>query len=576
MKTTKNFDFVGKKQTIQTGDKSRKTTHADKYNEITAKIIAQLEQGVIPWRKPWSGDPDAARNYFSGKPYSLLNQMILQKTGYYATFKQWTDHGGKIRKGARAEYVYFFKTQEKETDETDDNGEKKIVSYPVLRCYGVFHESDVEGIELDHSERPDPEKITDAEKIIADYVKNSGVKFTAKISAKAFYRPVFDEIIVPQISQFDETAEYYSTAFHEMTHSTGHQSRLNRDGIKKMTTFGDEDYSREELIAEMGAAYLCSAAGINSAATLKNSAAYIQSWIRALKNDKHMIVWAASRAQKAADFILDMVEISENTDEITETIAPSENSANVSAADYSAAETKTEKSISGAFYKTAAELTAALPEIISKCSAEEIQKTVSDLTASAENHVKNSEIFRDDAEMYTELTEYSEKISAQGDTLNAAEREYRIELMANYRRYKYETEIADRYQKNAEILQKALTQPRTKKPHEQPKKIPDQPKKISEQPKNITLTIKNSVVAFSGALQMARATARQKVTDAGGKWTRDVTRKTTILVVGTYEDFNAPICEKSEKLQKAEKLIADGYKITIIDESAFKQLLANA
>lgn len=220
-----------------------------------------------------------------------------------------------------------------------------------------------------------------------------------------------------------------------------------------------------------------------------------------------------------------------------------------------------------AFFKTAADLTSALPEIISQCSAEEIQKTVSDLTKSAAEHVKNSEIFRDDAEMYTELTEYAEMISAQGDTLNAAEREYRTELLLSYRRYRYEIETAERYQKNAAILQKALTQPVSEKPHEQPVNFSDTTQKI-------TLTIKNSVVSFSGALQMARATARQKVTDAGGKWTRDVTRKTNILVVGTYEDFNAPIGEKSEKLQKAEKLIAEGYQITIIDEAAFNQLLS--
>ena len=466
----KNYDYIGKPQTITIPDKSRKTTHADKYAEITAKIIAQLEQGIIPWRKPWSGDPDAARNYFSGTPYSLLNQMILMKSGYYATFKQWTEHGGKIRKGAKAEYVYFFKAQLKETDETDETGEKIVVSYPVLRCYGVFHESDVEGIEIDHTARPEPQKITDAEKIIADYVKNSGVKFTSKISAEAFYRPSTDEIIVPKISQFDETAEYYSTAFHEMTHSTGHKSRLNRDGIKKITAFGDENYSREELIAEMGAAYLCSAAGINSAATQKNSAAYLQSWIRALKNDKHMIVWAASRATKAADFILDMVENSENTDETAETVAPSENSASVSTAVPSAAETKAELktlsirhgslcmdiNVAEFFPATVKNLKKLLPEIVAGCSETDVKILITYLNDGEKNHIKNSEKFKDDAEMFADYSAWVLKYRENGGHLTDSETDYWHELKKAESKFNAEISKAQKFRRNAEMIRNAF------------------------------------------------------------------------------------------------------------------------
>ena len=221
----------------------------------------------------------------------------------------------------------------------------------------------------------------------------------------------------------------------------------------------------------------------------------------------------------------------------------------------------------GAYFKTAAELTVALPEIFSQCSSKDILKTVFDLRKFAAEHIKNSENFKDDAEMYIELTEYAEKLSAQGDTLNAAEREYRIELLLSYRRYRYEIQTAERYLNNAAVLETALNQPKTEKTDKQPIKI-------SEPPKKTTIDLKNSVVAFSGALQMARATARQKVTDAGGTWSSGVTRKTNILVVGIYENFNSPNGEKSEKLQKAEKLIAEGYQITIIDEAAFNNLLA--
>ena len=144
-----------------------------------------------------------------------------------------------------------------------------------------------------------------AEAIIADYVKRSGVTIEHREGDSAFYNPAQDRIVLPMMAQFTETAEYYSTAFHEATHSTGHKSRLNRFSIEN-AMFASEDYSKEELTAEIGAACIMNSLGLETTGSFKNSAAYIQNWLAALKNDKRMIVGAAARAEKAVKMILDI------------------------------------------------------------------------------------------------------------------------------------------------------------------------------------------------------------------------------------------------------------------------------
>lgn len=311
---TNQPEWIGKTQTITIPDKkSRKSRAAapkmDNYSAITAAIIGQMEQGIIPWRKPWHG-PAATRNYFTDRPYSFVNQMILRKSGRYATFKQWTEAGARIRKGAKAEYIYFYTVQPKATGELGDDGEEIILNIPVLRKYGVFHESDVEGIELKPADYTAPEKVAAAEKIIADYTKNSGVDFYTGVGDRAYYSPRVDAVKIPDISQFANSSNYYATAFHELGHSTGHFSRLNREGVNGAGyhAFGDEVYSREELVAEITSAYLCNYAGVETSVTFRNTAAYLQSWLAALKNDKNMIMFAAGKAEKAADYILSMLE----------------------------------------------------------------------------------------------------------------------------------------------------------------------------------------------------------------------------------------------------------------------------
>lgn len=274
------------------------------YQEITNRIIEQLEQGYIPWMKPWSGVKDGAFNRITKKPYSLLNQMLLKHDGEYATFKQWSDLGGKIKKGEKSEMVVFWKVLKKE--ETNSHGEKVEKMIPMLRYISVFHISQVEGVmPLNKDEFKTHKPIEEAEKIKRDYVEREHFLIQERITNEAFYSPLRDFIQVPCKEQYNDVIEFYSTLFHEMIHSTGHMSRLGRfDEHSKLAAFGSEDYSKEELIAEIGSATMMNLIGIETERTFKNSAAYIQSWLRVLKNDNKFIVSASSKAEKAVKYIL--------------------------------------------------------------------------------------------------------------------------------------------------------------------------------------------------------------------------------------------------------------------------------
>ena len=286
---------------------------ANVYQMVTDRITAQLEQGNIPWRKPWTGasvDNGGAINYVSRRPYSLINQLFLGKPGEYLTWKQIEELGGKVKKGAKASFVVFFKNisiQDK-TLINPENGEPETKTIPLLRYYNVFHLDDVEGIatKIVPGAAPAVEPIEAAEKVIADYLsRQPGLRFqNDKPSNRAYYSPAQDMVVVPMLSQYAIPAEYYSTAFHEFTHSTIPASRCDRVSENANAFFGNEDYSREELVAEIGSAMLCNRVGIEAKKAFRNSVAYIRGWLQALKNDNKMIVWAASRAEKAAKFIL--------------------------------------------------------------------------------------------------------------------------------------------------------------------------------------------------------------------------------------------------------------------------------
>lgn len=274
----------------------------DIYEMVTDRISEQLEKGYIPWQKLYTGVHDGAYNRISNKPYSLLNQMLLSKTGEYASFKQWTELGGHIRKNEKAELVTFWKIQQ--IEEENDDGEKIIKQLPLLRYYNVFHISQVEGVEPKSIDMNELQPIEEAERIKTEYMQREHIKILEKVTDKAFYSPSLDYIQVPCKEQYQNIEEFYSTLFHEMTHSTGHKNRLDREDVKDCVYFGSENYSKEELCAELGSAFIINKLGIESSKSFNNSTAYIQSWLRVLKNDKKFIISASSRAEKAVKYIL--------------------------------------------------------------------------------------------------------------------------------------------------------------------------------------------------------------------------------------------------------------------------------
>lgn len=266
------------------------------YEMVTNKIIEQLEAGVVPWRKPWRNG--GAVNWTTQKAYRGINTMLLNE-GEYATFKQITAAGGKIKKGSKANIVVFWKWLEKENDEG------KTEKIPLLRYYNVFEiNTQVEGLESKRKiAEQDHNPIEKCEEIFKGYINSPTYSFTRQ---GAWYKPSQDHINVPPMKDFENVEEYYSTLFHEMAHSTGHHSRLKREGVTvEQINFGDETYSKEELVAEMTASMLCGVANIDNC-TINNSASYIKSWLGKLRDDKKLLVSAASQAQKASDYILNI------------------------------------------------------------------------------------------------------------------------------------------------------------------------------------------------------------------------------------------------------------------------------
>ena len=287
------------------------------YQMVTDRIVAQMQEGIIPWQKPWtvSGSPeDVAINFVTRRPYSFVNQMLLGKPGEWLSWKQVGELGGKVRKGAKAGMVVFYKslvikdpTRKVKDEEGNEVDATKVI--PLLKYYNVFHLSDVEGIDtkiVKGAKTSTLEPVEDAERVISEYVeREDGLTFVCdEESDRAYYCPSEDKVVVPRIGQYRIVEEYYSTTFHELTHSTLKESRCNRESENAHAFFGNEDYSREELVAEMGSAMICNRLGLEAKKAFRNSVGYIQGWLKQLKNDNHMIVWAASRAEKAAKYIL--------------------------------------------------------------------------------------------------------------------------------------------------------------------------------------------------------------------------------------------------------------------------------
>ena len=267
------------------------------YERITERIVTLLEQGTVPWHKPWKTTTGLPRNLVSKKPYRGINVFLLMAMGYespqWLTFRQALQLGGNVKKGEKSCPVVFWKRLQVEDEKS---GEPQKI--PLLRLYHVFHVTQCEGLKAAPEEAP--MTTTKPAEIVAGMPSPPAIKHGM---TRAYYSPTEDCVGMPARERFNTEDSYHATLFHELVHSTGHESRLKRGSITEHNRFGSDPYCKEELVAELGGAFLCGQAGIVDR-TIDGTAAYIEGWLKQLQQDRTLIVYAAAQAQKAADYIL--------------------------------------------------------------------------------------------------------------------------------------------------------------------------------------------------------------------------------------------------------------------------------
>jgi antirestriction protein ArdC len=279
---------------------------SDVYSLVNDRILAALSQGIIPWKRPWTGH--LPTNYDSGKEYRGVNILTLgiaemingYSSPYWLTFLQANKHGGHIKKGEKATYIVFSDKKVREVEKEDGTKEQKI--YHFIKSFPVFNWDQTEGVPKKESGTaldPDRDLIEVCNSILSGMPRPPAYREGGN---SAYYVPKQDLVNLPPIETFKTTEGYVATKFHEYAHSTGHKARLNRPGVMGVAAFGGEEYSFEELVAELTSAYLCARNGIDN--TLENSSAYIQHWIEVLKNDRTMLMKASGKAMLAVDYIL--------------------------------------------------------------------------------------------------------------------------------------------------------------------------------------------------------------------------------------------------------------------------------
>ena len=280
------------------------------YEVITARLLELLAQGQIPWRRPWKAfkatgglrPRNINGNLYRGANWFLLGMLPFQHP-IFLTFRQAQSLGGHVSKGEQGFPVLFWKLLEV-TEETASDPEEIGKKIPFARYFTVFNVEQCEGLSLPQPETPvapiEFDSITEAEAIWEAMPQRPELRYGGD---RACYMPAMDQVKMPPRSAFLDAEGFYETLFHEMGHATGHASRLDRKEITKGIYFGSQDYSLEELVAELTAAFLCAEAGIDQA-VIENQAAYLQGWLEKLLKEPSAFVTAAARAQKAADFIL--------------------------------------------------------------------------------------------------------------------------------------------------------------------------------------------------------------------------------------------------------------------------------
>lgn len=306
-----NYDDMSKSKINVTKDKT------DIYTQATNRVIELMKQGHVAWRRTW-GTYGCAKNFATGRHYSGVNFLFMNYISphpipYYLTFRQVKHFGGKVKKGAKSEKVFFYKSYYK-----DENGKplskadlglpkyknQKIESIRFLRSYSVFNIEDTEGIEWEK-----PPEVSRNNNPIAEcemLIKSMSDKPTFELTdtRQAFYVPDLDVINVPPITQFENSEFYYRTTFHEIAHWTGAASRLSRPGITEKIERGSEKYAEEELVAELASNYILNIVGVDTTEVMEVSAGYLKTWVQRLKENPRMLFRVAPKAQAAVEYIL--------------------------------------------------------------------------------------------------------------------------------------------------------------------------------------------------------------------------------------------------------------------------------
>ena len=288
---------------------SHKPARTDPYQLVTDTILAHLERGTVPWRCPWNRTTGRPRNFHTGREYQGVNVLLLGllhfPSPWWMTFRQTQERGGCVRKGERGAIVIKWGRHQRTVKDGEGSENTKDVFF--LKSYRVFNAVQIDGIEFPSAENgpklDTSQRIARAEQIAAQMPKVPAIREGR--TTRASYHRGTDTIEMPAFERFTAPEEFHITLFHELIHSTGHESRLARKGVTESDGFGGKEYSQEELVAEMGAAFLGMEAGIVRDEH-EQSAAYLQGWLDTLRVQEHRrwIVQAANQAGRAADFVL--------------------------------------------------------------------------------------------------------------------------------------------------------------------------------------------------------------------------------------------------------------------------------
>ena len=294
----------------------------DVYSIVTQHIIDLLEQGVVPWQKPWT-DAGIPMNAKSKRKYRGINLWMLLSLPYerhlYLTWDQIKEYKGSVKKGEKGHIVVYWRKPKIELEVQEEEQSKKEDKQPILRYYKVFNVgqcTDLPETLVPPLEEREIDPLVECEAVITKMPQRPEIRFKHK---DAFYHIAEDYINMPKQKSFQSSELYYATLFHELVHSTGHEKRLNRKSVTEMAEFGSELYSIEELIAELGSAYLSSLSGIQNK-NIEHNASYIHGWIGKLMNDKRFIIQASGAAQRAVDFILNEQPVPEEAKEEVEVV----------------------------------------------------------------------------------------------------------------------------------------------------------------------------------------------------------------------------------------------------------------